>query len=124
MSFETAGYNRRSPMLIGALGRAWLAYCSEEERRTILRGIGARLSPALAALFERIRRDGFAFTQPPRPTRIHGIGVPILGKDRVLGSLSMRFPRSAMSEEVVGRRFGRRLTQVARAIAADSEISD
>jgi hypothetical protein len=29
-----------------------------------------------------------------------------------------------MSEEVVGRRFGRRLAQVARAIAADSEISD
>lgn len=124
MSFETAGYNRRSPMLIGALGRVWLAFCSEEERRTILRGINARQVPALAALFERIRRDGFAFTQPPRPTRIHGMAVPILGKGRMLGSLSMRFPRSAMSEEVVGRRFGRRLSQVARAIAADSELSD
>ena len=37
MSFETAGYNRRSPLLIGALGRAWLAFCSDEQRRTILR---------------------------------------------------------------------------------------
>ena len=121
MSFETAGYNRRSPMLQGALGRAWLAFCSEDERRTILRGIGARQGPALAAVFERIRHDGFAFTRPPRPTRIHGIGVPILGKGRVLGSLSMRFPRTAMSEEAVGQRYGRRLTQVARSIAADVE---
>ena len=74
MSFETAGYNRRSPMLVGALGRVWFAFCSDEERRTILRGIGARERPALAALLDGIRRDGFAFTRPPRPTRIHGIG--------------------------------------------------
>ena len=119
MSFETAGYNRRSPLLVGALGRAWLAFCSDEERSTVLRGIGARRGPALNALFEQIRRDGIAFTRPPRPTRIHGMAVPILGSDRVLGSLSMRFPRSAMSEEMVGQRFGGRLAAVARAIAAD-----
>ena len=70
-------------------------------------------------MFEQIRRDGFAFTRPPRPTRIHGMAVPILDVDRGLGSLSMRFPQSAMSEEVAGQRFGRRLATVARAIAAD-----
>ena len=119
MSFETAGYNRRSPLLVGALGRAWLAFCSEEERSTVLRGIGARQGPALNAVFAQIRRDGVAFTRPSRPTRIHGMAVPILGPDRVLGSLSMRFPRSTMSEEAAGQRFGRRLAAVARAIAAD-----
>jgi IclR family transcriptional regulator, mhp operon transcriptional activator len=70
-------------------------------------------------MLEQIHRDGFAFTRPPRPTRIHGMAVPILGADRLLGSLSMRFPRSAMSEQVVGQRFGRRLAAVARTIAAD-----
>lgn len=119
MAFEASGYNRPSPLLIGALGRAWLAFCSDEERRSALRTLGVRQGPALAALLERVRRTGYAFTQPPRPTRIHGMGVPILGKDRVLGSLSMRFPRSAMSEAEVGERFGRRLASVARAIAAD-----
>jgi IclR family mhp operon transcriptional activator len=119
LSFETAGYNRRSPLLVGALGRVLLAFCGEEERRTILRGIGIRQGPALSAALAEIRRDGFAFTRPPRPTRIHGIAVPILGRDRVLGSLSMRFPRSAMSEEEMGQRFGRQLAQLARAIAAD-----
>ena len=119
MAFEASGYNRPSPLLIGALGRAWLAFCSDDERRLALRTLGARQGPALTALLERVRRAGYAFTQPPRPTRIHGMGVPILGKDRVLGSLSMRFPRSAMSEAEVGERFGRRLASVARAIAAD-----
>ncbi len=119
MSFEGAGYNRKSPLLVGALGRAWLAFCSEEERRTILRSLGVRQSPALSGTLEQIRRDGYAFTRPPRPTRIHGIAVPILGQDRVLGSLSMRFPHSAMSEQEVGARFGKRLAAVARAIAGD-----
>jgi IclR family mhp operon transcriptional activator len=119
MSFEAAAYNRQSSLLLGALGRAWLAFCSEDERRTALRAIGARQGPVLAVALEQIRRDGFAFTRPPRPMRIHGMAVPILAKDRVLGCLSMRFPRSAMSEQVAGQRFGRRLTALARAIALD-----
>src|SRR5437899_10894927 len=90
MSFEAAGYDRRSPLLLGALGRAWLAFSSQDERRTVLRGIGTRQGPALEAAFEQIRRDGVAFTRPSRPTRIHGMAVPIWSADRVLGSLSMR----------------------------------
>ena len=119
MAFEAAGYNRRSPILTGALGRVWLAFASDEERRTVLRGLGARQTPTLSAALERIRRDGYAFTRLPRPTRIHGMAVPIVGKDRVMGGISMRFPRTAMSEEAAAQRFGRRLTTLARAIAAD-----
>src|SRR5215813_4931314 len=54
MSFEGSGYNRKSPLLVGALGRAWLAFCPQDERRTILRGIGVRERPALTATFEEI----------------------------------------------------------------------
>ena len=56
---------------------------------------------------------------PPRPTRIHGMAVPILEKDRVLGSLSMRFPRSAMSEDGSRPALRPAATALARAIAAD-----
>ena len=119
MSFETAGYNRNSPLLIGALGRAWLAFCPDEERRTILRGIGVRQGPAFSAALERIRRDGHAFTVPPRPMRIHGMAVPIRDKDRVLGCISLRFPRSAMSEATVGAKYGPLLAALARQIADD-----
>jgi len=121
MSFEGAGLNARRPVLISALGRVWLAFCPEEERRAILRDVGVtrRQGVALDSVLERVRREGIAFTQPPRPTRLHGMAVAIRGGERMLGSLSMRFPRSVMSEQEVQQRFGRRLQAVARAIAAE-----
>jgi IclR family mhp operon transcriptional activator len=53
--------------------------------------------------------------------RIHGMAVPIHSGGRMLGSLSLRFPRSAMTEDEVAQRFGRRLATLARAIANDVE---
>ena len=41
-----------------------------------------------------------------------------------MGSLSMRFPSSAMTEVEVGSRFGRRLQQLARAIASDARVKN
>ena len=51
--------------------------------------------------------------------RIHGMAVPIRHRQRMLGSLSMRFPLSAMNEEQAARRYARRLATLARAIAND-----
>jgi len=121
MAFEGAGLNARRPVLISALGRAWLAHCPEEERHAILRDLGVtrRQATALDVVLERVRRDGVAFTQPPRPTRLQGMAVAIHRGARMLGSLSMRFPRSAMTEEEAARRFGKRLQSLARAIARD-----
>jgi len=130
MSFEEAALNTRRPVLISALGRAWLAFCPEEERRSILRDIGdltRRQEVALDDVLARARRDGYAFTQSPRPSRLQGIAVPIRqgsgARARVLGSLSMRFTRSAMTDAEAGLRFGRRLQQLARAIAGDAGTS-
>ena len=39
------------------------------------------------------------------------MAVPIRNEGRMLGSLSMRFPHSAMSEDEAARRFGPRLVQ-------------
>jgi len=55
MSFEAAGLNTRRSVLISALGRAWLAFCPEDERRAILRDIGGlapRQEAALRAALE------------------------------------------------------------------------
>lgn len=119
MSFESAGYDRKSPVLVGALGRAWIAFSTDDERRRILRSLGVRQGPTLKAALEGIRRDGYAFTRPPRPMRMHGMAVPILDKDRVAGCISMCFPRSAMSETEAGTRYGELLAKMTAAIAAD-----
>lgn len=125
-AFEGAGLNTKRPMLISALGRAWLAFCTEEERRSILQDIGGltrRQENALNEQLARVRREGVAFTQLSRPTRLHGIAVPVMQADaqdsRVVASLSMRFPRSAISEAEAAKLFGRRLQALARAIASD-----
>jgi IclR family mhp operon transcriptional activator len=123
MAFETAGFNFASPLLFGALGRAWLAYASEEQRTVALGSAGLRQTRALAMAFDRIRHDGYAFARAPKPTRIHGLGVPILRRDRLLGSLSMRFPRSAMNEADAAARFAKPLADVADAIARNVEQS-
>ena len=121
MSFERAALQRRSPILSSALGRAWLAFCSTEERRAVLRDLGVRQDTRLAAAFERIRQDGVAFTVLPRSGRLQGIGVAIRKGERVMGCLSMRFIRSAMTEEEAVRRYSAPLNALAVAIATDAE---
>lgn len=121
MSFERAALQRRSPVLSSALGRAWLAFCSAEERRAVLRDLGVRQDTKLVAALERIRRDGYAFTILPRSGRLQGIGVAIRKGERVMGCLSMRFIRSALTEEDAGRRYGMPLNALAAAIATDAD---
>ncbi|MFZ5783023.1 MAG: helix-turn-helix domain-containing protein [Pseudomonadota bacterium] len=120
LSFERAALQRRSPILSGALGRAWLAFCPEEERRAVLRDLGVREDAALAAAFARIRRDGYAFPASTRPTKLQGIAVPIRKHGRVLGCISMRFTHSAMDDSEAGRRYGPLLQALAAIIAADA----
>jgi len=121
MSFERSALQRRSPILSSALGRAWLAFCPAEERRAILRHLGVKADAKLAATFAKIRRDGHSFTVLPRSGRLQGIGVAIRDGERVMGCLSMRFIRSAMTEEEAGIRYGAPLNALATAIAADTE---
>lgn len=121
MAFERLALRRHSPILSGAVGRAWLAFCSDEERRATLRDLGVRNDARLAATLARIRRDGHAFAVTARPGRLQGIAVPIRGRDRLLGCMSMRFLRSTMKEEEAGTRFGPLLGELACAMARDAE---
>jgi DNA-binding IclR family transcriptional regulator len=44
-----------------------------------------------------IRRRGFAVTRSSHPSRLNGIAVPILWGEQVLGAVSLRYPKSAMT---------------------------
>lgn len=126
LAFEGTGLNARRPILNTALGRVWLAFCPADERRTILRDLGGLSRPreaALEELLKRVRRAGYAVTQPLEPTRLQGIAVPVRRRDgRILGSLSMRFPRSAMSDAEAAQRFVKRLQALAARIAASVSV--
>ena len=123
LSFERTALQRRSPILSGALGCAWLAFSRDEERRAILSDLGVRDDAKLAAAFIRNRQQGHAFSVVTRTDRLQGIAVAIQSNDRVLGCISMRFTRSAMSEVEAGTRYGAPLGALARAIAIDAASS-
>ena len=122
MSFERSALQRRSPLLSSALGRAWLAFCSAEERRAVLRDLGVKPGCEAGRRLRGIRRDGYAFTCLPRSGRLQGIGVAIPEGERVMGCLSMRFIRSALTEEEAGKRYGTALNALAAAIATDATL--
>jgi IclR family transcriptional regulator, mhp operon transcriptional activator len=119
--------NRRVPLLASALGRAYLAYCSETERQSIVALLRNSHRPVdrpagdpgyVAALVRSVRRAGYAVTPPVANDPISGLAVPVSRGSRVFACLTMRYPRRAMNEAEAVERYLLALQQAARAIAA------
>jgi IclR family mhp operon transcriptional activator len=126
MSFETVGYDRKFRIYESALGLAYLAFCDGEERRTIVQSIGTvEGGPALSVQqlkgleleLARVRARGYAFTRSHRPRPVNGLAVPITDGAHVLGALTLRYPKRAMTEESAAERYARGLAELAERIA-------
>lgn len=118
--------NRRVPMLVSALGRAYLAFCSDAERDTILTLLKASSRPAnrlahdprhVAELIRSIRRRGYASAAFVPGERATGLAVPIMRGSQVLAAMSLRYFGAATTEAEAARRYLTALQQAARAIA-------
>lgn len=127
MSFETSGYDLRFRIYESAVGLAYLAFCPAEERRSIIDAAetgkdGAKLSATQRALLNRrlavVREHGYAFTRSAQSRRVNGMAVPIIRGQQVLGALTLRYPKRAMTEEQAAQRYAVELTALAREIAA------
>jgi IclR family mhp operon transcriptional activator len=108
----------RPDLLKSAMGRAYMAFCDEEERERHIRRLraegrsdfGAREETVFRYLLDRIRRAGYA-TRDPRtePVRMSTFGVPILEGTKVAAVMSVSFFRSSLAakdvEEQVVRPF-------------------
>jgi IclR family mhp operon transcriptional activator len=107
LSFHRSMVRVRMPLLTTASGRAYLAFCPDEERRQLLQLLAG--SPATAAtvrnrpfvdrMVETVRAAGFAtndgeWAQEPK---IAALAVPIFGPGQVVGCLNVVFLRRAMS---------------------------
>lgn len=127
LSFEKAAYSRTFPLLASALGQAYMAFCPAEERKRLIRGlmiesksdaVAAENVRGIEAGLRLVRRCGYAITMEQRPSRVLGIAVPIQRSRSVLGSLSLRFARSALTPEQAAARYLAPLTATARSIAS------
>jgi IclR family mhp operon transcriptional activator len=101
----SAGF--RVPVLGSSSGRVHLAFCSEEQRTTLLDVLSRSERPEdkIArdrALVTRIlgdaRKNGWALFDNPTLAELN-LAVPVFAKGRVLAGIVMRFIRSAMTPD-------------------------
>lgn len=98
---------RRLPMLSSALGLAYLAFCPDDERATLVTQLSSmrnRTDDHMAAIralprtVARIRTAGHAASPPESYNAAAGLAVPVMQGDRVLACLSLRYLSRAMTE--------------------------
>ncbi|MEN6543931.1 DNA-binding transcriptional regulator [Parvibaculum sp.] len=117
----------RLPILLSALGRAYIAFCPETERQTILAVLRASKAPmnamakddkAVTRLIASIRRLGYASTVPMPDELATGLAIPVMQGDEVVAALTMRYFGSAMSDEEAARRYLAPMRAAAEEISA------
>jgi IclR family mhp operon transcriptional activator len=121
--------NRRVPMLLSALGRAYIAFCPDDERETILSLLRAsfratdrhaRDNRVVNRLIQSVRRTGYASTTLVPNAQAKGLAIPIRSGERVLATMTLRYIGSALAEQEVARRYLVSMQRAAESIAAAS----
>ncbi len=125
LSFHRAMIRQRMPLLFTSAGRAYLAWCSEEERLQILQLLAAghdeqasfARQPALVTqMLDKVRRQGYATNEGEwhEQQKIAAIALPIRHQGGILGCVNVVFLKKAMS---VGEAAERYLPALRAAIA-------
>jgi len=107
LSFHRAMIRQRMPVLFTAAGRAYLAYCSDEERQQILRQIVAgddehaslaRNRVLVTQMLEKVRRQGYATNDGEwsQQVKIGAIAMPVQHKGHILACINVVFLKKAM----------------------------
>lgn len=95
---------RRPNLYTSAMGRAWIAFCPEDERealiqrfRTVSGRFNAEEEAQYRSLLDRIRADGYAHRAPnTEPLRNTTVAMPMRYDGRVLASITVSFFTSAV----------------------------
>lgn len=122
----SAGF--RIPLLTTSCGRAYLAFCSAEQRDTLLDILSrsqreedqlARRRPEVDKMLDEAREQGYATAvRSRRVSEEMAMAVPVLVDDRVLATVAVRFAASAVPQRVAVERFVPRLRDTAQKIRA------
>lgn len=123
----------RPAMLFSAVGRTYLAYCPEDERKEIIEGLKksggkegrlAHDAVWLSKLLQKIRAQGFG----EREAKYWGIGstggrhveamaVPIFNHDKIVSTLTVAWPEDSVDPQCIQDRFLPRLRTAATQIS-------
>lgn len=116
LSFHRAMIRQRMPVLFTSAGRAYLAFCGEEERRQILQLLVAghdeqanfaRNRVLVEQMLEKVRRQGYATNDGEwrQQLKIAAIAMPLRHKGQVLASINIVFLRKAMDTDDGAQQF-------------------
>lgn len=134
-SREPIFLNRQVPMLRSAIGRAYFAGCSPQEQAVILKLIAAHEpgeieaaggAAGIAAMVERVRRDGYATIVWPSGDPWRSFSIPILDRgaaDQPLGSVVIFYYGSVLTEAEAVAKYLAPLRGLAAGIAQGLEAA-
>lgn len=116
LSFHRAMIRQRMPVLFTSAGRAYLAFCSDEERHQVLRLLVAgndeqanlaRNRVLVEQLLEKVRRRGYASNEGEwrQQTKIAAIAMPVRHRGSVLASINVVFLKKAMAVAEAAERY-------------------
>ena len=133
-SINWTGVGYRIPMLQTGLGRAWLSYCSEEEREAILSDLRISSSPfdravnnakLIEQLVAETREQGYGtrvqgFTlRKIGEEKTDGFAVPVIARDRIVGCINITWLTSALDQQTAVSRYLRDVQAAAAKIGSE-----
>lgn len=123
----------RPPFLMSGNGRAYLAFCPDEEREEIITALKAsnsregrlaRDSLWLQRLLEDTRKRGYGIREPAffgvattEGGQVEAIAVPVFHQNRIQATLALSWPQGAVSEPDVRQHYFPLLREIADRIS-------
>ena len=114
-----------------ALGRAYLAWCPDTERRILLRMLSASPDPedsqpnlerVIRGIVGSVRQQGYALRDPKvEPRSSDTAAVPILLGEAVVGTIGLSYFRSAVNHRTLMEELVPALKEASREITASME---
>ena len=120
------------PIFVTAIGRAYLSACSPEAREALLSllaqredavGAMARDHAAVQALVDETLARGHAVNagEWEREAPFAAVAVPLRSGTQLLGAINLVFPKAAVSDADLQRRYLPRLQRLAQRIGKDAQ---
>lgn len=131
LAVEKFAVGFRVPLLGSAAGIAYLAWCPGQQRETLLELLRNSNAPEDKPASNRVwverelartRNRGYSIFHRERPiSNETTFSVPVLSRERLLASLTVRFASQALSETEAAKKFVPRMRDVAQQIGEQFE---
>jgi len=128
LSQHRATIGIRIPMLASSLGRAWLAWCADEERnatlsllrrRTDAIGAVARDEPYVRRVLRETRRRGYALNKGELRSEpsVTAVAFPVRRGQHAIGAINLVLQNNAVSDREIATRYAPLLCNLADEIS-------